>query len=266
MTNHFGKFINKILSELKPTIFIPTRNRSIFRGSKAKQQNLSPYIILKATKEDYDHVLKLMHECFYIEEPTCLSLNLNHNTILDETALKNMAEGITLVARCKYDGCIVGACINNTTNPWDPDLKEKLACNVQCTKTKQLLLFQAHVQRFPRLWNCYDVQKVFEISNVFLKRELRKTDIMEKLVRESKDLAADCGYKVVRLDATSKNLVELCKKVNMELAAEIPYCMYIGKNNKPVFDPPHPNDSVKIYVDVDPQIKKVVGNDSSISK
>ncbi|XP_023028095.1 uncharacterized protein [Leptinotarsa decemlineata] len=257
MTNFFGSFIHKILSSRNLSKLHSRRCISIFKKSKDRRDtHLSPYIILKPTKEDYETILKLMHEAYYPEEPTCFSLGIARNTVMDETALKNLAEGISLVARSKYDGCIVGACINETSNRWDPDLKEKLAASVQCSNVKQLLLFQAHIQRFPQLWDCYCVQKIFEISNLFVKKFHSRSDIAERLLNESKELAADCGYKVVRLNATSLHLAELAKSMNMELAAEMPYCLYVGRNMKPVFDPPYPNDSVKVFIDVDPQIKK----------
>lgn len=70
---------------------------------------------------------------------------------------------VILVAKCKYNGCIVGACINTSTNPWDPDMEEKLACKIQSDDIRKLILFYAHIMRVPDLWRCLGVQKVYEV-------------------------------------------------------------------------------------------------------
>ncbi|CAH1114080.1 unnamed protein product [Psylliodes chrysocephalus] len=246
MTSIFGQICFKLLSKSKPN---NACNFSILR-SKKNRYKFSQYIILKANKDDYRPILKIMHEHFYKNEPTCVTLGIRPNAIIDETALKNMAEGITLVARCKHDGSIVGAAINETSNPWDPDLKEKLASNIECQKMKHWLFFQAHVQRFPKLWCRYDVQKVFELANMFVKRGLKDNEIMLRLINESRNLARDYGYKVFRINATKNIICKMCEMAKMQLTAEIPYCSYVGKNLAPIFNLSHRNKSLKIYIDV----------------
>ncbi|XP_057663807.1 uncharacterized protein LOC130898483 [Diorhabda carinulata] len=243
----------KILSIIKNHIISYRNYALIKRRTKETNSKFSQYIILRANKDDFPAILKVMHETFYNQEPTCFSIGLKHNSIMDETALQKMSEGITVVARCKNNGCVVGAAINESTNPWDPDLKEKLACSVQCPKMKHYLLFQAHVQRSPKLWDCFHVQKIFEISNIFAKGEMKDPQLMTKLIQESRSLAADCGYKVVRVNASTPTIASICESLNMKLAAEIPFCSYLGKNLEPIFNPPHPFESVKIYVDESPQ-------------
>ncbi|CAH1996457.1 unnamed protein product [Acanthoscelides obtectus] len=157
------------------------------------------------------------------------------------------------VARCRYDGCIVGACINESSNPWDPSLKEKFACSVACPKVKQLMMFYAYLQKLPGLWENHDVQKVFEMAYLFVKKEHRRRGIALRLLQDSRNLAADCGFNVVRCDATSAYTAILCEKLGMKMIHELPYCNYLAKQTlEPVFQPPPPHTSVKIYVDVKP--------------
>ena len=124
---------------------------------------MSNYIILKATKDDFHEILKLKHDMYYTDEPTFYSLGVTHNPFLDESSLNTMAEGYSLLARCKYDGNLVGASINGSAHPWDPDMREKFACSIKCPKVRQIMLFYAHVQRLPDIWNRYHVNKVFEV-------------------------------------------------------------------------------------------------------
>ncbi|KAJ8932858.1 hypothetical protein NQ314_014386 [Rhamnusium bicolor] len=140
---------------------------------------------VKATKDDYHDIIKLKHEAYYKDEPTCYSLGITQNAFMDEYTMSALTEGMTLVAKCKYNGDIVGAAINEATHPWDPDMREKFACNLRCAKVRQLQLFYAYIQRLPDIWN-------------------RKKGIALRLLHDSREIAADCGYKVVRCDATSE--------------------------------------------------------------
>ncbi|KAJ8980604.1 hypothetical protein NQ317_010815 [Molorchus minor] len=216
----------------------------------------SRYIYLRATKNDYQEIINLMHTSYYPDEPTCACLNITENPLLDESALHSLAEGTSMVARCKFDGTLAGACINESTSPWDPDIKEKIACGVNCEQVKRLLLFYAHMQRLPDVWNKYSVQKVFEMSQLFVTKCHRKKGIGFRLLKHSRALAADCGYKVVRCDATSEYTAKLCKRMGMKKIAEIPYCSYLESEKlEPVFQPAHPHKAVKIFVDINPQKK-----------
>lgn len=254
----FSTFLCKTIFEI-PQNGNTTSKRyfSFFNKLRETDQPVtSPYIILRATKDDYKPIVDQMHESFYPDEPTAIALGLcnTNSNVLDEYTLKHLAEGISLVAKCKYDGCIAGACINMSNHPWDPALKEKLACNVKCTKVKKLLLFYAYAERMPDLWKCYDVQKIFTVDSIFTVREHRRKGIAKRLLQESRSLAADCGFRVVRLDATSVFSATLCENEGMKLVATIPYCTYIGRNMEPVFCPPHPHTSYKIFIDDHPQM------------
>lgn len=224
------------------------RYLSFFKRTRKKISEPSNYIISLAPERDHFTILKLMQEAYYPDEPTCASIGVQSNPVMQERARKFLREGLSLVARCKYDNCIVGACINCSIQPWDPNLTEKLACSVRDENVRTLLLFYAHVTRFGDLWRCYDTKKIFEMAYVFVKPEHRRMGISSRLLDESMKLGADCGYPVVRYDATNYKTALICQKLGMELVDAIPYCSYLGRNYEPVFRPPHPNESVKIYI------------------
>ncbi|CAH0554093.1 unnamed protein product [Brassicogethes aeneus] len=165
----------------------------------------SDYIFLRANKSDTDAILDLMKISYYTEEPTYTALQIEDPKISLEGASRSLAEGLSYVARCRVNmmGVLWGASINCTSNPWDPDLKEKLACSVQDPKLRQLFLFYAHIQRAPNLFKCFNVQKVYEIECVFVSPEHRYRGIAAKLIELSRNLGRDCGYKIIRCDATS---------------------------------------------------------------
>lgn len=219
-----------------------------FLKRKTKQQKTDNYVVNLANQTDRFTILRLMEDVYYKDEPTCASIGLRSTPLLQERARKFLSEGISFVAKCKYDNCIVGACINCSIQPWDPDCLERLACSSADEKVRSLLLFYAHVTRIADLWTCYGTNKVFEIAYIFVKPEHRRQGISTKLMQESIKLAQDCGYSVLRYDATNYRLAVVCQKLGMQLFESVPFCSYLGKNYEPIFRPPHPNDAVKIYV------------------
>lgn len=189
-----------------------------------------------------------MQEVYYCDEPTCASLGVRPNPVMDDRAKKFLREGLSLIAKCRHNNCIVGACINSSVHPWDADLTEKLACSARNDKVRTLLLFYAHITRIADLWTSFDTKKVFEITYIFVEPAHRRKKIATKLVEKSLQLGEDCGYPAIRYDATNYKTAALCQKLGMQLFDVVPYCSYLGRNYEPIFRPPYPNESVKIYI------------------
>lgn len=262
-----GIFLNFLFSHsFVLPFYVNTVNLKIWRAneqeynkstSKEKPQEGSPYMIVRASRDEYDEILDIMHESFYKEEPTTTSLQITPNPILDEHVLRAMTEGFTLVAKCKYDGNIVGACINSSSHPWDPEMEEKLACSVGDDKVKQLMMFYAYVTRAPDMFRCLGVTKIFDISYLFVKKAHQKKGLAQRLVECSRSLGADAGFPVIRLDATSNHTAKICEDIGMQKVIEIPYCSYLDQKLEPVFKPPWPHEAVKIYADCAPQFNEL---------
>lgn len=251
MSFKIRSMINKIFCNLQFHFDDKCRyvSTNLTKDSTKTESNLSQYIIVKATKEDYRHVLEVMHTSYYPYEPTCSSLGIGPNLVMDERAMKDMVEGMSLVARMKSGGEIVGACINCSLHPWDPDQTEKLALSCKCSKLKTLLLFYAHVTRSPDLWKSYGVERVFEMAYLFVKPEHRRKGIPLRLMEHSQTVARNKCFHVMRCDATNVATAKLCEKLGMRLVDEIPYSSFLGKTFEPVFETSPVNNSVKIYVD-----------------
>ncbi|EEZ98630.1 uncharacterized protein LOC662664 [Tribolium castaneum] len=234
---------------------IPNLRNFIKRNIKTacQKKKTKNYLIVRPTVDDYDQILCLMRRAYYPEEPTCSSLAFKPTVVFDDITIQSLSEGYSLIAKCKYNGDILGACINETCHCWDPDIKDSLACKVSDVKSRQLLHFYAHIQRAPDLWRKYGVQKIFEICYLFVRKDQRGKGIAYDLTEKSRVLAADCGFSLVRIDATSNNTAKLCEKMKLKLVEEIPYCTYVGADQRPIFRPPDPHKSVKIYVDDEPQ-------------
>lgn len=273
MSHSIRLAINKISSNLHLQLQQTYRNFSTTtslknRNSSTKaENNLSQYITVKVSKDDYIPVLKLMHNAFYPYEPTCAGLGIGPNRVMDERVIKDMAEGMSLMVRHKHDGDIVGACINYSIHPWDPQQTEKLAKSCKCSNLRYLLQFFAHVTRSPNLFKSYGVSKVFEIGYLFIAPEHRRKGLSYRLMEESKNLAREKDFQIIRCDATNFITANICEKLGMKLVDEIQYSTYFGKKVEPVLNPPPPHNSVKIYIDENLEtVKKPIDIDPGAGK
>lgn len=247
------QLFNKILSNLK--LQIKYKHFSTSTSFKNENDN-SQYITVKVSKDDYLPVLKLMHNAFYPHEPTCACLGVVPNPVMDERAIKDMAEGMSIMMRHKHSGDIAGACINCSVHPWDPNHTEKLASSCRCSKVRKLLLFYAYMTRKPDLWSSYGVKKVFEMAYLFVSPEHRRKGLSYRLLGASKNIAREKGFQVIRCDATSFITSKLCEKMGMKVVDEIQYSTYFGNRLEPVINPPLAHDTVKIYIDENIEILK----------
>lgn len=239
--------MRKILS--KSTQLHIANRHFIFRRKKKIERKFQDYVIDLAVERDHYTVLELMREVFYCDDPLCASIGVQGNQLMEEKIRQYLREGMSLVARCRYNNCIVGACINNSIQPWDAEVTEQIACSSKDDKVRTLLLFYAHVDRIARdLWTCYDTKQLFELTYVFVKPEHRNRGIATNLMTQSIKLGEDCGFKVIRCDATNYKIASTCHKLGMQLYDAIPYCSYLGRNYEPIFRPPYPNESVKIFI------------------
>lgn len=111
-----------------------------------------------------------MKEYFFPEEPTVMAVGLGRrkNPMFEHHVQLALEEGISIIAKCKCTGEIVGGCVNKTTCPWDADMLDRLACTLSCEATKSLYQFYAYLQRAPCLWEKYCTNKVFEVDITFL--------------------------------------------------------------------------------------------------
>ncbi|GLV41104.1 Agmatine N-acetyltransferase [Carabus blaptoides fortunei] len=220
------------------------RNKSKFTLDQRK------FVIVRVTPNDYQSVMELFWNSYFIAEPTTVAAGLanTRNVTFENKIMESMAQGMSLMVRCRYDGSVVGAAINTAMCPWDPDLMDEFADTCSCQRMSDLLHFLAHISRAPKLWTRFCETKIFEVSYLATRPDDRRQGIGLALLQRSLDLGKDLSYKVLRVDGTSRYTQLICEKLKMKMVYEIPYESYRGPDGKVLFRPPPPHTSVKIYV------------------
>ncbi|KAB0800449.1 hypothetical protein PPYR_06189 [Photinus pyralis] len=230
-----------------------TWQRTIW-GRKRKKPEEKPFLIVPAHRQEYPCIVEMMWTYYYPNEPTISSLGLGHthNPFLDEEALSILREGYSFVAKCKYTGEIVGASLNSSSCPWNPDEMDAKAKTIKDSKLRDLYHFYAHMTRAPLLWQKFCTNKIFLINMVFVRHQDRNRGVSTNLLDTSRKFGADCGYSVIRCNATNIYTAKICENLKMKLVHSIPYCSYIGSNpaQTPLIRAPPPHTELRVYVDL----------------
>lgn len=105
-----------------------------------------------------------MNETFYKDEPSCVDFNMYGNVAeLDACTLDSLKEGYSLIVRHKADRKIVAGIINECSDRYSPEKKEKLSKMVKSNSIKEYLRFGAFLQAFPDIFNRFRTEKIFEV-------------------------------------------------------------------------------------------------------
>lgn len=147
-----------------------------------------------------------MSDAYFKYEPAMVNIGLGRQEpapSLLRIMYDQLKEGMTIVA-VGQDNCIAGAVVNAGSCPWDPDKYVEFAGRCERGPTRDVIEFSAYVTRKPNLWERYRVLKIFECSCLAVGPDFQNHGIARKLVLDSWYLARDCGYRLFRIDCTSR--------------------------------------------------------------
>lgn len=165
------------------------------------------YTTRMAQPVDYDRISNFMKDAYLKYEPIMVNIGLAGREPMPPLLLKfiydDLKDGMTIIVE-KQDNCIIGAAVNGQSDPSDFDRFIELASCCECGPIRDVIEFWAYVIRKPNLWERYRVRKIFECSWLAVEPDFRGQGIARKLVLDSWRLARDCGYRLFRLDCTSR--------------------------------------------------------------
>ncbi|CAK1551502.1 unnamed protein product [Leptosia nina] len=100
-------------------------------------------------------------------------------------------------------GEIRGLALNTAVCPWDAALLEKWARCVQCTRSRQLMLFTAHCLRAPGLHDKYNVHAVLQVVLLVPPNVPKASEVARLLAKNALHRGRDTGFPVLREKALS---------------------------------------------------------------
>ena len=157
---------------------------------------------------DWDRVIEFMSKSYFKREPSLVNIGLADEastpSCLIHLTMEQIKQGMTIIAEGP-DNCVIGAAVNAATWFWDPlRVTEFAETCCEAGPVRDVIKFYAYLSSAPKLWCKYGVRNIFECSAVAVDPEYSRMGIGKRLIKESWYLARDCGYKLFRIDCTSR--------------------------------------------------------------
>ncbi|XP_044749553.1 arylalkylamine N-acetyltransferase-like 2 [Coccinella septempunctata] len=199
----------------------------------------------------YNDVLEYLKNHFH-DEPLNVAVGLFKKgqtcELLENYDLQTMKDGYSLVAIDPETGKIAGAMLNGISRRGDVEQDLEGMKSIDDIKFHRLmgLLFSHNAEA--RLFQRYNVEKIFELRILSVDSDHRGKGLGQTLVKKSEELARQHGFTLLKADATSFFTQKILEKFGFETVKTIVYRDYKDDDGKLIYDTPSPHTTYKIMV------------------
>lgn len=111
---------------------------------------------------------------------------------------------------------------------------------------KKILVFLYTHNARHNLFKDFNVDKIFEVRILSVDPKFRGRGVAKKLLLECDEYAAENGFRLLKMDATSMFTQKVATSLNYLTRSEYRYDEYYDENNQRIFDVEPPHQSNKI--------------------
>nr|CAD7463447.1 unnamed protein product [Timema tahoe] len=162
---------------------------------------------------------------------------------------KQIYEGLSLGA-FSSSGKLVGVSLNGSNEPGHiPEMEVKV---VNCTNPKfqKILNLLTCVEKEADVFTRFpDVHKILEVRILAVDEAWGGRGIGTKLLDMSRQIAIQNGFPLFRVDCTSHYSARAVAKLGLSCIYTLLYKDHKNQDGSPVFNPAHPHNEVKTYVE-----------------
>ncbi|XP_014291149.1 arylalkylamine N-acetyltransferase 1 isoform X2 [Halyomorpha halys] len=216
--------------------------------SKSPMAEPKGYMVAPITNDDIENVLAFLRKFFFRDEPLnlCIGLLDEQPTCmeLEKFCVEPIPDGFSLKA-VSPSGDIIGVCLNGVVNRSDEE--EDMECDNAKFRKIQDLLDKVYTEsdifgRFP------DVDKFLDIRVASVDKAYRGRGIAKALFDETRRIAGENGFQMVKADATSHFTALAVIKLGFQCIYCLNYGDYKDEDGKVIFSPEAPHTCVKTFV------------------
>ncbi|CAH1390089.1 unnamed protein product [Nezara viridula] len=217
--------------------------------SKSPMAEPKGYKVVPITNDDIETVLSFLRKFFFRDEPLnlCIGLLDEQPTCeeLEKFCVEPIPDGFSLKA-VSPSGEIIGVCLNGVVKRSDVD-EEEMECNNAKFRKIQELLDKVYTEadifgRFP------DVEKFLDIRVASVDEAYRGRGIAKALFDETRRIAGENGFEMVKADATSHFTALAVIKLGFHCIYTLNYAEYKDEDGQVIFSPEDPHTCVKTFV------------------
>nr|CAD7573690.1 unnamed protein product [Timema californicum] len=233
------------------------------------------YHITPISPKDRDHVVEFLRRTFFRDEPLNIDVQLLGEDGKDRCAeLENYSVECINEGKCYFlsandreievrvsvgclslgafssSGKLVAVCLNGSNEPGHiPEMEAKV---VNCTNPKfqKILNLLTRVEKEVDVFTRFpDVHKALEVRILAVEKAWGGRGIGTKLLDMSRRIAIENGFPMFRVDCTSHYSARAVAKLGLSCIYTLLYKDHKNQDGFPVFNPAHPHNEVKTYVE-----------------
>ncbi|CAH2063921.1 unnamed protein product, partial [Iphiclides podalirius] len=183
--------------------------------------------VRRARAADVPRVLKFVREHTRDMWPALTIPSNASQLVLSDYVSRALAQGHSMIAErqeSKHNWSKIKAlALSTTTCKWDASVLEKWARCVQCSRSRQALMFTAHCLRAPALHDKYHVHSILQVILIVPEDVSKQTELVNMLVKSAIQRGRDVGFSLVRFDAANEAVIKALEQMKMNKEWQIAY-------------------------------------------
>ncbi|XP_057655511.1 arylalkylamine N-acetyltransferase 1-like [Diorhabda carinulata] len=179
-----------------------------------------------------------------------LSLYGKPCSLLEQYDLSTLEEGLSVMAVDTYTNEIAGVLLNGTSKKGDIEEAIKRMETIDNIPYQQIFGLLNNVNKELDLFTKYRVDKIFEFRILAVDPKYRGQGVGKELFLRSEMIAAENGFKLMKVDATSFFTQKICDSFGFETIKTIRYGDYLDENGQKIYNTKSPHDYYKVMIKI----------------
>ncbi|KAK9870766.1 hypothetical protein WA026_009727 [Henosepilachna vigintioctopunctata] len=208
-----------------------------------------PYIMCQPMVEEFETVLDIVNRIYFRKEPSLKFLGIKMNPFLERQFIDKLKEGVSIMAKCKYTGRIVGIALNETIKPWEHEIIAKQAKSQKCAKTKEMMMFWAYLTKTSNPFQgdpC--LYEIFKSTVLYMDRAEQRFGLGRMIAKECINMAIREKYKLIKSRTTDARYAETLRLLGFNQILHLPFDAYKNEDGIKVLEHvPPPNIGAKVF-------------------
>ncbi|XP_065159407.1 uncharacterized protein [Atheta coriaria] len=168
--------------------------------------------------------------------------------LLEHHDLHTLEEGLSIMAYDPITGEIAGVALNGVSNKGDNEKAIEEMKDIDNLQYKQIFGLLYNTNQEIDLFGKYGIDKIFELRILSVNSKFRGKGIAKDLFARSEMLAEECGYKLMKVDATSRFSQRVAESLGMITAKAVHYGDFQDENGKHIYQIEAPHEYYKIMI------------------
>ncbi|XP_068628014.1 uncharacterized protein [Battus philenor] len=183
--------------------------------------------VRRARPADVPRVLTFIREHTRDVWPSLTAPSSASHIVLSDYVSRALAQGHSMIAEhqeAKRNVSRIRALALGTTMcKWDAAALEKWARCVQCSRSRQLLMFTAHCLRAPALHDKYQVHNILQVIMIVPEDVSQRKEVIQMLAKSAMQRGRDIGFSVLRFDAANNAVIQVLEDMHFNKEWQIVY-------------------------------------------